>query len=106
MTPETPKTVANFEKLANETTTVPGSYDSRFRHPGRRSALQKDPNNPAVGTGAGYQIKCETHLNTHKHVAGTLSMAHAGKDTGGSPSSLLTIRPSRISTGSTPSSAR
>ena len=26
----------------------------------------------------------ETHLNTHKHVAGTLSMAHAGKDTGGS----------------------
>jgi len=24
------------------------------------------------------------HLNTHKHVAGTISMAHAGKDTGGS----------------------
>jgi len=47
--------------------------------------LSKDPNNPRVGTGGpGYQIKCETHLNTHKHVAGTLSMAHAGKDTGGS----------------------
>jgi peptidyl-prolyl cis-trans isomerase B (cyclophilin B) len=29
-------------------------------------------------------IKCETHLNTHKHLAGTMSMAHAGKDTGGS----------------------
>jgi len=32
----------------------------------------------------GYTIKCETQKNTHKHVAGTLSMAHAGKDTGGS----------------------
>jgi peptidyl-prolyl cis-trans isomerase B (cyclophilin B) len=29
-------------------------------------------------------IKCETATNVHKHVAGTLSMAHAGKDTGGS----------------------
>jgi len=29
-------------------------------------------------------IKCETEKNTHKHVAGTLSMAHAGKNTGGS----------------------
>ena len=39
----------------------------------------------AVGTGGpGYTIKCETSKNTHKHVAGTLSMAHAGKDTGGS----------------------
>ena len=38
-----------------------------------------------VGTGGpGYTIKCETQKNTHKHVAGTLSMAHAGKDTGGS----------------------
>jgi peptidyl-prolyl cis-trans isomerase B (cyclophilin B) len=47
--------------------------------------LSKDAGNPRVGTGGpGYKIKCETHLNTHKHVAGTLSMAHAGKDTGGS----------------------
>ena len=47
--------------------------------------LSKDPNNPRVGTGGpGYKIKCETHKNVHKHVAGTLSMAHAGKDTGGS----------------------
>ena len=38
-----------------------------------------------VGTGGpGYTIKCETEKNVHKHVAGTLSMAHAGKDTGGS----------------------
>jgi len=84
---ETPKTVANFEKLANE-----GYYDgTRFHRVIPDFVIQggdplsKDPNNPRVGTGGpGYTIKCETHLNTHKHVAGTLSMAHAGKDTGGS----------------------
>lgn len=35
------------------------------------------------GTGGpGYTIKCE--INPKKHQTGTLSMAHAGKDTGGS----------------------
>ena len=35
------------------------------------------------GTGGpGYQIDCE--INDNLHVGGTLSMAHAGKDTGGS----------------------
>ena len=29
-------------------------------------------------------IKCETAGNTQKHELGALSMAHAGKDTGGS----------------------
>jgi peptidyl-prolyl cis-trans isomerase B (cyclophilin B) len=84
---ETPKTVANFEKLANE-----GYYDgTRFHRVIPDFVIQggdplsKDPNNPRVGTGGpGYTIKCETHLNTHKHAAGSLSMAHAGKDTGGS----------------------
>ena len=47
--------------------------------------LSRNPKDPRVGTGGpGYKIKCETHLNTHRHIAGTLSMAHAGKDTGGS----------------------
>ncbi|MBD2023101.1 peptidylprolyl isomerase, partial [Leptolyngbya sp. FACHB-711] len=32
--------------------------------------------------GPGYQIKCE--INPNKHLAGSLSMAHAGRDTGGS----------------------
>jgi len=37
------------------------------------------------GTGGpGYQIKCETKNNPKKHEVGSLSMAHAGKDTGGS----------------------
>lgn len=34
--------------------------------------------------GPGYSIKCETQNNPHKHIKGALSMAHAGKDTGGS----------------------
>ncbi len=37
------------------------------------------------GTGGpGYQIKCETSGKKQVHLAGSLSMAHAGKDTGGS----------------------
>jgi peptidyl-prolyl cis-trans isomerase B (cyclophilin B) len=84
---ETPTTVANFEKLANNE-----FYDgTRFHRVINNFMIQggdplsKDPANPRVGTGGpGYKIKCETHLNTHKHAAGTLSMAHAGKDTGGS----------------------
>ena len=82
-----PGTVANFEKLANEK-----FYDgTRFHRVINNFMIQggdplsKDANNPRAGTGGpGYKIKCETSRNTHKHVAGTLSMAHAGKDTGGS----------------------
>ena len=38
-----------------------------------------------VGTGGpGWTIKCETAGNPHKHKPGALSMAHAGKNTGGS----------------------
>ncbi len=84
---EVPNTVANFEKLANSE-----FYDgTRFHRVIANFMVQagdphsREPGHPRVGTGGpGYKIKCETHLNTHKHVAGTLSMAHAGKDTGGS----------------------
>ena len=83
---ETPNTVANFEKLANA-----GFYDgTRFHRVIPNFMIQGgDPLSKTgkgrVGTGGpGYTIKCETQRNTHKHVAGTLSMAHAGKDTGGS----------------------
>ena len=84
---EVPDTVANFEKLANSE-----FYDgtrfhrviANFMAQGG-DPLSRDPANSRVGTGGpGYKIKCETHKNTHKHIAGTLSMAHAGKDTGGS----------------------
>ena len=84
---EVPGTVANFEKLANSE-----FYDgTRFHRVIANFMVQggdplsRDPANPRVGTGGpGYKIKCETHLNTHTHQVGTLSMAHAGKDTGGS----------------------
>ena len=84
---EAPGTVSNFEKLANSE-----FYDgTRFHRVIPNFMVQggdpfsREQGNPRVGTGGpGYKIKCETHLNTHKHVAGTLSMAHAGKDTGGS----------------------
>ena len=84
---EVPGTVANFEKLANSE-----FYDgTRFHRVIPNFMVQggdpysRETGNSRVGTGGpGYKIKCETHLNTHKHLAGTLSMAHAGKDTGGS----------------------
>lgn len=84
---EAPGTVANFEKLANS-----GFYDgTRFHRVIENfvaqggDPLSKDPANPRVGSGGpGYTIKCETAGNPHKHEAGSLSMAHAGKDTGGS----------------------
>ena len=83
---EVPNTVANFEKLANA-----GFYDGTTFHRVISNFMIQggDPNSKTgqgrVGTGGpGYTIKCETQRNTHKHVAGTLSMAHAGKDTGGS----------------------
>lgn len=77
---EAPGTVANFEKLANE-----GFYDGVIFHrviPGFVSQ-GGDPTGSGMG-GPGYTIKCETQGNPHKHEAGSLSMAHAGRDTGGS----------------------
>jgi peptidyl-prolyl cis-trans isomerase B (cyclophilin B) len=83
---EVPETVANFEKLDNSE-----FYDgTRFHRVIQDFMIQggdptsKDPKARAGSGGPGWQIKCEWHKNTHKHVAGTLSMAHAGKDTGGS----------------------
>src|SRR5256714_3397662 len=84
---EVPGTVGNFEKLANSK-----FYDgTKFHRVIPNFMVQGgDPYSKTgkgpVGTGGpGYTIKCETQKNVHKHVAGTLSMAHAGKDTGGSP---------------------
>ena len=86
---DAPGTVANFEKLANS-----GFYDgTRFHRVIPDFVVQGgDPYSKGgehakgpVGTGGpGYKIKCETSGNPHKHAVGALSMAHAGKDTGGS----------------------
>ncbi|WP_047151972.1 peptidylprolyl isomerase [Aneurinibacillus tyrosinisolvens] len=77
---EAPGTVANFEKLANE-----GFYNGLNFHRVIPGFVSQGgcPNGTGTG-GPGYTIKCETQGNPHKHEAGSLSMAHAGKDTGGS----------------------
>jgi len=84
-----PKAVANFEKLSNE-----GFYDGTSFHRvinnfmiqgGDPLSKELPPGDRRIGTGGpGYKIKCETAGNPHRHQIGTLSMAHAGKDTGGS----------------------
>ncbi|MEK5441987.1 MULTISPECIES: peptidylprolyl isomerase [unclassified Fredinandcohnia] len=77
---EAPGTVANFEKLANE-----GFYNGLTFHRVIPGFVAQGGCPRGNGTGGpGYSIKCETEGNPHKHVAGALSMAHAGKDTGGS----------------------
>ena len=86
---EAPGTVSNFEKLANS-----GFYDGvKFHRVIPDFVVQGgDPYSKGgehakgpVGTGGpGYKIKCETQGNPHTHKVGALSMAHAGKDTGGS----------------------
>ena len=86
---EAPGTVANFEKLANS-----GFYNGVKFHrviadfvvqggdPLSRDLAEGDRK---IGTGGpGWQIKCETKGNPKVHEVGSLSMAHAGKDTGGS----------------------
>ncbi|MBA3340717.1 MAG: peptidylprolyl isomerase [Gemmatimonadaceae bacterium] len=86
---EAPNTVANFEKLAND-----GYYDGVKFHrvipdfvvqggdPQSRDLPEGDGR---IGSGGpGYKIDCETEGNPHRHELGALSMAHAGKNTGGS----------------------
>jgi peptidylprolyl isomerase/peptidyl-prolyl cis-trans isomerase B (cyclophilin B) len=41
------------------------------------------PNGTGTG-GPGWRITCECDRNVHKHQRGTISMAHAGRNTGGS----------------------
>ena len=82
---DAPNTVNNFTKLISE-----GFYDGLAFHrviPGFM-AQGGCPNTRAgssgmPGTGGpGYNINCE--INANKHLKGSLSMAHAGKNTGGS----------------------
>lgn len=78
--PEAPGTVANFAKLAQS-----GFYDGLTFHRVIPNFMVQGGCPKGDGTGGpGYTIKCETKGNPHKHVRGSLSMAHAGKDTGGS----------------------
>lgn len=75
-----PGTVANFAKLAKS-----GFYDGlTFHRVIPNFVIQGGcPNGDGTG-GPGYTIPCETQGNPHQHTRGALSMAHRGKDTGGS----------------------
>lgn len=82
-----PLTVNNFAKLAKD-----GFYNGlRFHRVIPNFVIQggcpysRNVSDPRVGTGGpGYTIKCETSAPRQYHDRGVLSMAHAGKDTGGS----------------------
>lgn len=84
---EVPGTVANFAKLARS-----GFYDGlRFHRVIPDFVIQggcpfsRNAGDPRVGTGGpGWTIKCETSAPLQRHDRGVMSMAHAGKDTGGS----------------------
>lgn len=77
---ETPGTVANFVKLAQS-----GFYDGLTFHRVIPDFVIQGgcPNGTGTG-GPGWKIKCETTAANQHHDRGVLSMAHAGKDTGGS----------------------
>jgi len=77
---EAPNTVANFAHLANT-----GFYNDLTFHRVIPGFMAQGGCPTGTGTGGpDWAIKCETSSNTSIHRRGTLSMAHAGPDTGGS----------------------
>ena len=86
---EAPNTVANFLSLVEK-----GFYAGTPFHRVIPEFMAQggDPTGRGSG-GPGYVIPCETgEPHARKHFRGSLSMAHAGKDTGGSQF-FLTFRP-------------
>lgn len=85
---QAPNTVANFIGLVEK-----HKYDGTLFHRvipnfmaqgGDPNTLDDDPRNDGTG-GPGYRIACEcARKDARMHFQGSLSMAHAGKDTGGS----------------------
>ncbi len=77
---DAPKTVANFIKLAES-----GFYDGlTFHRVIPNFVIQGGcPNGTGAG-GPGYTIPCELTGGNQYHDRGVLSMAHAGRNTGGS----------------------
>lgn len=86
-TADAPNTVANFVKLAKE-----GYYNGLKFHRvlpdfviqgGCPNTREGATGMPGTG-GPGYKIDCETSGGNQFHDRGVLSMAHAGRNTGGS----------------------
>ena len=77
---DAPGTVANFVKLSKE-----GFYDGLTFHRVIPDFVIQGGCPHGTGTGGpGYKIDCETSGGNQYHDRGVLSMAHAGKNTGGS----------------------
>ena len=90
---QAPNTVANFISLVKK-----GFYDGLTFHrvlPGFM-AQGGDPTGNGTG-GPDYSIACECYRPDHRqHFRGTLSMAHAGRDTGGSQFFLTFVPTSNL----------
>lgn len=77
---DAPETVANFVKLTKE-----GFYDGLTFHRVIPDFVIQGGCPKGDGTGGpGYKIKCELDGGNQYHDRGVLSMAHAGRNTGGS----------------------
>ena len=81
LTPEfTPIAVANFAELVKS-----GFYNGLNFHRVIAGFMAQGGCPHGTGTGGpGWSIKCETKAQGQKHKKGSLSMAHAGPNTGGS----------------------
>ncbi len=77
---DAPGTVKNFTDLAKK-----GFYDGlTFHRVIPNFVIQGGCPNGIGNGGPGYKIKCELDGDNQYHDRGVLSMAHAGRDTGGS----------------------
>lgn len=77
---DAPKTVANFVKLSKE-----GFYDGLTFHRVIPNFVIQGGCPQGTGAGGpGYSIDCELDGDNQYHDRGVLSMAHAGRNTGGS----------------------
>lgn len=77
---DAPNTVANFTKLAKQ-----GYYDGLTFHRVIPDFVVQGGCPLGTGTGGpGYKIDCELDGGNQYHDRGVLSMAHAGRNTGGS----------------------
>ena len=87
---DAPNTVKNFTDLANK-----GFYkDLKFHRVIPGFVAQGGCPNGLGNGGPGYNIKCELDGDNQHHEKGVLSMAHAGRDTGGSQFFLVHDRQS------------
>ena len=90
---EAPQAVGNFVSLVES-----GFYDGLTFHRVLPGFMAQGGCPEGTGSGGpGYEIACECYREDHRnHFRGTLSMAHAGRDTGGSQFFLTFKRTSHL----------